>query len=372
MSLRLELENHEPQGYYYPGQEIRGNVIFQLPKQRKIASASITFRGKIDTEHIESRRSTAGNTHGPRARAHEVMRLFEYSHSLFQGPFDVPPQTFSWPFTFTIPKHVEQRRIGNKSPGFIPDGIAPLPPSFTWEDHTFTHDARARIKYKLVAYVDSGGLFKNEETELAVPIYRYTRVPPPIPQILKHEFFPSQCWSSRDLRNQPHTLKQKLKHITSSDPELKTPCIAFKAYVHFPLQLAPHQKTAIAFSILHHRVTPNDPESPDLVLDALRLNLKSHTAMTAARSGFGPSFSLMGDRYCEGRNPEAGKTLSFAPARLSLTGEEVYLSNDVCLADWRQGGLPYMGDFETYTIKSAHVMKVEVGGYTVGDESIRT
>ncbi len=360
MSLHIELNDHDQRKLYYLGQELRGNVTFQLLKQRKITFASITFRGKIDTEYVESRRSTAGNTHGPRSRAHEVIRLFEYTHNLFRGPFDVPPQTFSWPFTFTIPTHINHRRVGNKSPGFVSDGISPLPPSVDWEDHTFVHDARARIKYKLVAHIDSAGLFKNEDTEVLITIARFSTLPPPKPQLVKHEFFPSQCWSSRELRDQPQTLRQKFKHITSNDPELKTPCIAFKAWIHFPLQLAPAQKTAIAFSVFHHRITSNDPEAPDLVLEGLRLTLKSHTAMTAARSAFSPSLS--GDRYCEGSNHEASHVVKFDPVQLPLDGTEVQLGadNSICLADWRQHNLmPLTGVFETYTVKRGHRMKVE-------------
>ncbi|KAK5941277.1 hypothetical protein PMZ80_006555 [Knufia obscura] len=360
MSLSIELEEHDGRKHFYLGEAIRGRVVFKLPKQRKIAFASITFRGKIDTEYVESRRGKAGSTHGPRVRAHEVLRLFEYTENLFRGPFDVPPQTFSWPFTFTIPTHVEHARVGNRSPGFIPDGISPLPPTLSWEDFTFTHDARARIKYKLVAHIDSGGLFKNEDIELSIPISRFSTVPPPYPQLVKHEFIPSPCWSSRELRDQPHSLKQKFRHLTSNDPELKTPCIAFKAWVHFPLQLAPDQKTAIAFSIQHHRVTPNDPEAPELVLDALRLSLYSRTAMTAANTAFGSSFSLTGDRYCQGSQHEAGTTISFKPTRLDLEGKEVYLSDSICLADWTASPhMSFMGDFETYTIMRGHRIRVE-------------
>jgi len=359
MSLRIELDDPGQLEHYYPGQELRGNVIFQLLKQRKIATASIVFRGKIDTEYIEHRRGAAGNQ-GPRSRSHEVIRLFEYSHTLFKGPFDVPPQTFSWPFTIAIPTHVQYRRTGNKSPGFINDGVSLLPPSIDWKDYAITHDARGRIKYKLVARVDSGGLFKNEDTELPITIFRFATVPPPKPQLLKHEF-PNQCWSSRELRDQPHTLRQKFKHITSDDPKLKTPCIALKAWVHFPLQLAQHQKTAIAFSIQHSRVTPNDPEAPDLVLDSLRLYLKSHTSITVVRNSIRAALNLT-DQYCAGRADLASHSVACQGTRLDLNGKEVCLSDDICLADWqlaKNQSRPVVGDLDTYTLKRRHLMNVQ-------------
>lgn len=360
MPLHIELDEPDQLKHCYPGQELRGNVVFQLSKQRKITTASITFRGKIDTEHVESRRGAAGVSHGPRSHSQEVIRLFEDSHILFQGPFDVPPQTFSWPFAITIPTYVEHRRRGNTSPGFIPDGVSTLPPSIDWSDIAITHDAKGRIKYKLVARIESGGLFNNEDVEVPITILSFATVPPPKPQLLTHQFS-HQRWPSRELRGQPHTLRQKFKHITSKDPELKTPCIAFDAWVHFPLQLALHQKTAIAFSTQHHRVTPNDPEAPDLILHSLRLDLKSITSIKVVRNRMSVALNLP-DRHCTGRADLASHSITFPPTHLDLNGKDTCISSDICLADWWQDknhSKPVVGDFDTYTVSRRHLMNIK-------------
>ncbi|RMZ79629.1 hypothetical protein DV737_g3323, partial [Chaetothyriales sp. CBS 132003] len=345
--LRIVSEGYKPSREYHPGDHISGRVIAIFHKQQRVSIAQICFRGKIQTEHWQTR--GAGNT---RSREHrkEVIRLFEFNQTLFRGPYDIQPQSLEWPFAFTIPTHVDYRRTGNTGPGFIEDGTSPLPSTFFWDSKSFSRDARAYIKYKLVATIKSGGIFKNHELELPILITRFSQSPPPPPQISTHEYYPSPRWSSRALRAQGHTLKQKFRHITSNDPELQTPCISFKAYVYFPTILSPQQHTSIAFSIKPLRITPNDPEAPKLILDTLSLTLKSHTAMVASGSSR--------DRFAEDTKYEAGHNVVFNPVILPLDGAEVKLHDHICLARWRPRDR-WSGDFSTYTIRRDYQMKAD-------------
>lgn len=354
MSLRIETDRGA-RDIYFPGQTISGNVEYKLPKQRRIHHVTISFRGKITTVHAESRKGTSGATHGPRRRTEEVLRLFDYKIKLFEGPYDVPPQTFRWPFEFEIPTHVDVRRTENRNPGFINDGSSALPPSFEFDTATFSYSAAARIKYKLIVIVDSAGLFNNDEVELPIVIRRMAA-----PNIFsdlhmtRREILPPIYWTSRDLRLQAHTMKQKFRHVFSSDPELQTPGIAFRAFITIPQSVTAYQSWPLDLSIDHFKRGPNDPESPNLILNSVRLALYSKTELTAARTG--PIVS--GDRYAQGGTFEAEKQLMLKQVDLPLNNTPVRIAENVKLADWAKGG--FLGGFMTYTIRHTHKLRVEV------------
>lgn len=356
MSIQI-LPEHGQRHVYFPGQTLRGQVIYTTTKQKRINSATLSFRGKIATEYVESRTRTGGNTHGPRKRSEEVIRLFEFGETLFQGPYDVSPRTFTWAFEFVIPTQVEAKRIGNTKPGFISDGVSPTPPTFDFHNSGFSHDALARIKYKLVVVVDCAGLFRNDDLELEIHVARVASGYVPRLQLKRVEFTPTPQWSSRDLRQESHTLKQKLKHAFSDDPELKTPCITFRAYVHMPQIVSAAQAFEVGFSIKHFQVSQKDPEAPTLILDSLKFALRSHTVLMTAPSGV---ISLSGDRIAEAVDHEAEHHLRFKPIELPLDETKVPVAGGVKLADWMGGNVfGFVGDFSTYTIIQDHRMKVE-------------
>lgn len=356
MSLKIELE-HGPQHIHFPGQHVRGVLKYILWKQKNIHTASIVFRGKVETEYVEARRGQAGNTHGPRKRAQEIHRLFEYNQQLFTGPFDVPPQTLSWPFDFTIPTHVESRRVNNISAGFIPDGFSQIPPTFAFSDSTFSHNAYAKVRYKLVARVTTGGLSGSDDLEIPITISRLAPDPPPAPRLFINNIWPSISWASRALRQEDHSLKQKLKHAFSDDPQYRTPCIGFKANVHFPKSISPSQKFRIGFSIVHIQITPNDPPNPELLLVSMRISSRTRTEVVVAPGGL----SVFGDRHAASMNYETDKFVKLEPMHLPLDGSAVTLEQQQCLANWKaEGMLAWQPDFSTYTIKFSHSIKVYV------------
>lgn len=354
MSLLIETERGARK-IYFPGQLISGHVDYKLIKQRRIRHATISFRGKITTLHAESRKGTSGATHGPRRRTEEVLRLFDYKIKLFEGPYDVPAQRFRWPFEFEIPTHVDVSRTENRNPGFIPDGRSGLPPSFEFDTATFSYSAGARVKYKVAVIVESAGLFSNDELELPIVIRRMA-APNVIPDLYltQREILPSIYWTSRDLRPQAHTIKQKFRHVFTSDPELQTPGIAFRAFVTLPHSITPYQTWPLDFSIEHFKKGPNDPDAPNLILNSVRLALYSKTELTAARAG--PIIS--GDRYAQGGTFEADRLIMLKQVELPLNNTSVRIAENVKLADWAESG--FLGGFMTYTIRHTHKLRVEV------------
>ncbi|KAK6373114.1 hypothetical protein LTR64_005035 [Lithohypha guttulata] len=356
MSLEIHLE-HGQHHTYYPGQTIRGYVNYTISKQRRIKTASLSFRGKITTTHAESRRGPSGNTHGPRMRTEEILRLFDFSEQLFQGPYDVPPQKFNWPFEFDIPTHVEIRRANSRGSGFVHGGRDRLPPSFDFDAATYNYHASARIKYKLAVFVDNGGFFRNDELELPITIRRAAMVrPPSIVQNRLREFLPPPCWTNRSFRPESHTLRQKFKHVFTNDPELRTPCIAFQAFVSLPVAMTAEQGFPVDFSIKHIRITKDDPESPALTLDSIRLSLWSHTQLITARAGS----PLPGDRYAEGGEFVADQVLYFEPVKLPLDATPVKVAQDIKLMDWRgAGSVHLLSSFLIVTVRHVHRLRVE-------------
>lgn len=351
---------------YHPGQILSGTLTYNLSKQRTLNSITLTLRGKLEGNYVEIRtNSSLALTQGPRRPMKEVIRLFEDTRMLFNGPYDVPAQKFEWPFEFHIPPFVEHRRSDEKgrSKGFINDGWGELPPSFDWIDRTMIHDASIKIRYKLVASVQSGGLFGNEEREWPITIRRVSILPVPGLRSQPAEFGSGVSWKSHKLRVEGEKLgmRQRLKSVVSDDPALKMPGINFRAWVHMPRCFSATQKFDVGFGILYNKVEENDPEKPILLLENVRLILKSRTQMTIKRGEF-VGMTITGDRKCEGWQVVADHMVKFGVGKdqiLPLDGESVHVG-EMCVGDWKnREGAVLLGNFVTWTVKYGYWLAVE-------------
>lgn len=376
MSFSIKLDSPIPShpsqqsDTYYPGQTIHGTLSYTIPKQRTLNSINLNFRAKLETNYVETRTSSgAGLTHGPRRPMREIIRLFEDTRTLFEGPYDVPAQTFSWPFEFVVPRgtHVDRSGIasGKKggTKGFIDDGYGELPPSFEWHDRTMVHDAAAKVRYKLVARAESGGLFGTDEKEWPITLRRVSDTPDSQVISVRKEFSPVS-WSSHKLRpeGQKLNVRQRLRSVVSDDPGLETPTITFRAWTGMPRCFTADQKFDVDFCLVYEKKGDLEPEKPKLMLDTVKLSLKARTQVMVKRGGF-VGMTVAGDRQCEGRYLVAERT-----ARLGDGGNGVVLPLDgtpvkvgeMCVGEWRGGeGVNLMGDFVTWTIKYGYWVSVE-------------
>lgn len=344
-SLRIHLNNQSTEAYL-PGQRLAGKVIYVAKGQQTLKDVTISFKGKIDTRFRENHN-----------RFTESILLFHLSEPLFKGPFNVQPQTFEWEFDFLVPTHIRYDRAqGGLNQHVIVGGVSRTPPSFYHEHTQFDHSASAEIKYKLVAEAQVSGLFRDQSTQVSINVRRVRDTPPPLVTIAKHIITPSPCWSNRDLGPRKHSLKERLQSTISNDPNLKSACVAFDAYVHMPHMLAVTQATRVGVSIQHKTITPNDPMNPTLELVGLELAMRADSRLVVSRE------SLWGNIYSNYSELQQSHTLDLEPQQLPLNGEVVFVVNDMRLADWTgdPGKWPYVPDFKTYTVSLEHRMRVDI------------
>lgn len=366
---------HQQPEVFYPGQSLRGTLTYTLPKQRSLNSITLALRAKLETNFVETRGATggglagAGLTHGPRRPMREIIRLFEDSRTLFQGPYDVPSQTFEWKFDFLIPRTVKVDRSGLASgrkggfKGFIDDGYGDLPPSLDWHDRTVIHDASAKIKYKLVARVESSGLFGNDENEWPIQIRRVSKYPDPVLISVQKEFM-AVSWSSQKLRpeGEKFGVRQRMRSIVSSDPGLATPSLNFRASVSMPRCFSANQRFDVDFALVYDRRSDTDPQNPSLWLDSVKLSLRARTKIMVKRGSL-VGITISGDRQCEGQYIVAERTARLGNAekglRLPLDGTAVKIG-DMCIGEWRDGeGVNLLGDFVTWIVKHGYWIAVQ-------------
>lgn len=373
MSIKIQLQGE--QVVFHPGDIIRGKVIYQLTKSKSIDKAVLSLNGLIKTEYIPIQQGNAALIQGPRRPSREKIVLFDPQQLvLFQGPYKVPAQTFEWPFEVTLPRTCRRGSVPDASSASVP-GIPPndaeidLPPTYKWRDMLVGRDATAEIKYDMSIAVSSGGrlgtLFSGDSYELPL-IVRPSLVLMNQSLDLKataYDVFPSVAWSSNQLRpaDRRLSLKDKMKSTFSSDPTLKTPCLAFKLVAHIPRSLDLHQRFAIAFSVRHERKTENDPDSPTLELTSLALILKSHNTMIVGRLGL-----FQEERMTQGEEPLANHKVQLPRAlHLPIEGDMVLVADDLCLADWLgrdkvEKPESLYSDFTTWVLKLGHRLAMQV------------
>lgn len=373
LHLKPPVPSHpsQPPDIYYPGQTLHGTLSYTITKQRSLRSIELTLRAKLETFYVETRSSTgAGLTHGPRKPMRETIRLFEDNRRLFEGPYDVPPQTFEWPFEFMIPRgtHIDRSGVSSGKKGgergFIDDGYGELPPSFEWQDKTMSHDSSAKVRYKLVARAESAGLFATDEKEWPIEMRRISDSPDS--QLISvQKGFQSVSWSSHKLRAEGEKLnfRQRLRSVVSDDPDLGSPSLNFKSWISMPRYFSVDQKFDVDFRLVHEKKGDLDPEKPTLMLEYIKFSLQTQTEVLIKRGTFA-GMTISGDRRCEGRHPLAAGLLKLGDGGtgvvLPLDGESVMVG-ETSVKEWKYTeGTKFLGDFVTWIINYGYWMHVEI------------
>ncbi|PLB44938.1 hypothetical protein P170DRAFT_365980 [Aspergillus steynii IBT 23096] len=147
MPLAIHLDNPLP---VYSGNEvIQGRVVFECPNLIDIQDIRVTFSGRSKATVKKVKGSAA-----PSASYRSKCVLFEKERilkSLNGSP--LPPETYEWPFQFTVPSHAES---GGKWPEKLPfrsDVGHPLPPSFAAEIGDSLRKLECAIDYRIRAQV---------------------------------------------------------------------------------------------------------------------------------------------------------------------------------------------------------------------------
>ncbi|TKX20994.1 hypothetical protein C1H76_6845 [Elsinoe australis] len=335
------------QHVFTPGEVIRGRVIYNVKvEQEKIDHVQVVFRGKMTTKIS---RSTGNNQ---RKTNREEIYLFKNSVQLFRGPFTMQPQTLEWPFEVTFPTSCSwdrEKHADNRT--YAPSGDIHLPPTFS----VGSGSSEATVDYLLKVKVNEGSLTRSQEHVIPVQLSPLNPNPTPEP-ILRLARFSPTSWSSRDLREEEHNFKQKMRHVFTSDPTLKTPSINFTLKLGIPSVMAPGQVAPLAVSIDFKPTNPVDPANPTLILENIRIAIKGNTCWRA-RSTFSD--------WDKGQQAEEASVSYKTEVQLPLDGSTIHPVADFGLESFKKTSShmvqgPVAPDFITWTINHSHYAKAQL------------
>lgn len=151
-SVRLQLERN----VYYPGQTVRGCLVFGAQKHRKYHGVSVAIEGYAHTEWAQG-----SHTPAPTSSRHQYQGAVKFlSHiASFKGgapplsstdkkdSFDVAPGAHLYPFECTLPMDAPPSLDTQTSPG-----LRGLPPY-----DQFPHPVNFYLVYRVVGFVDRAG-----------------------------------------------------------------------------------------------------------------------------------------------------------------------------------------------------------------------
>lgn len=147
MPLVIHLDN--PQSVYSGNEIIQGRVVFECPNLIDIQDIRVTFSGRSKATVKKVKGSAA-----PSASYRSKCILFEKERILKStNGAPLPPETYEWPFQFSVPSHAESGGKWPEKPPFRSDAHHPLPPSFAAEVGDSLRKLECAIEYRIRAQV---------------------------------------------------------------------------------------------------------------------------------------------------------------------------------------------------------------------------
>lgn len=137
---------------YFPGEAVRGAVIYNVGKPRKIRGVRVRFSGSTQTHWSEQRRDREGRTVTIYFGAH--YKYFDPVATLYGNPrgqkkdFKIPSGGYYWPFEFALPFNLAptfHHRIGNNS--YFVKGYVDIPMAI---DKTVTQKLTMTCQYSQI------------------------------------------------------------------------------------------------------------------------------------------------------------------------------------------------------------------------------
>lgn len=272
------------------GETVSGKLRLEYSKDEPIDVLRLSFSGNVHTltkKIIETVVST-GPEGGAMQRSsvissRETVPLFGFNKTFINDHWTLPSEVCEWPFEFVFPELTQpyrpdlferpdklSDRVGDLE---FPEHPHPLPPSFSVKEGEY----RAAVEYELVARLEFEGSGSPVEAYLTVAFGRSPDHAAIEPRVFPHVLEP-QWQKHRCFRPRPHTLVQKIMHILTKRPDLRTPCVRFVPTLWIPDVVKMGQTISIVFGIEHIRERPVDPEELTLVIKALRVKLVYTTA----------------------------------------------------------------------------------------------
>ena len=327
-------------GTFIPGQTISGKVIYTPRAQVDIDHIIIVCKGVCFTEITERNGNTT--SHYP-----EKITLFRNLDTLFRGPHTIPSGTYEWPFRFELPVQVDYNRKSRSRDNMYQTGSQGLPPSFKLDSSS----PKARVTYKLKVKVNPGKIIHKTELAKELPVWPLSLTPlkPPVP--LHNYSEGNGRFRSNSLRPTQHTFKEKMRHAFTSDSSLRTPEINIAVQFKMPRCVSATQYLPLELSCKYTKTGPNDPESPELVLDNCTFSLKTYAKVRA-----NGTFS---DHYDDDKETVISHTIRGNDILLPLDETFIPVSEPIRLADMQRHVHRLVPTFKTWTISMNYKMIVK-------------
>eukprot|EP01056_Protomagalhaensia_sp_Gyna25_P004320 Protomagalhaensia_sp_Gyna_25__4319@NODE_394_length_3589_cov_22_704789_g303_i0_p1_GENE_NODE_394_length_3589_cov_22_704789_g303_i0NODE_394_length_3589_cov_22_704789_g303_i0_p1_ORF_typecomplete_len417_score43_98Arrestin_N/PF00339_29/3_4e08Arrestin_N/PF00339_29/4_8e03Arrestin_C/PF02752_22/27Arrestin_C/PF02752_22/0_49_NODE_394_length_3589_cov_22_704789_g303_i022103460 len=139
----------------------------------------------------------------------------------------------------------------------------PLPPTIVRQD--------ASVTYTLSISFNPDRWFHTGMATKEITII--TCIPYLMPSLPVVHPFPFTDWSSRKLRVEQHTWKEKLLHVLTRDPSLRTPHLAFYSTVTVPTQISINQPFDLSLDVKQEVINSNDPQETSLELRTVEIDI---------------------------------------------------------------------------------------------------
>lgn len=337
-------------GTFVPGQTISGKAIYTPQLQVDIDMVEVVFKGKCFTQITET--NANNGTTSKTTHFREKIVLFRYSQTVFRGPHTIPAGTYEWPFTFKLPEKAMHNRKAQTKDHLFQMGEQDLPPSFKLKCDVHADPPKAEVTYQIKAKINPGRLMHSAQGCFEVPVWPVSLTPLAKPLPLDGPCHGNGRFKDRRLRPAQHTFKEKMSHIFTSDPALKTPEINISVSVKIPRIVGVSQPMPIEISCNYRRTGENDPKDPNLVLMDCRIILKTYADVRAMRT--------TKDHMKPGKQTVVSHTIRGNKNTLPLDGSFIPITTPLCLADMTSKVHGLVPNFKTWTINTTYKLTIKI------------
>lgn len=306
MAIRLKIHLENPRPLYAPGDLLQGRVVLTTSNDHAIGTVQVMLFARAKTRLVRSR-GQSESVHRGRAV------FFSVSQELHEDHFTHKPDTFSWPFTFTIPHHPVAGQLGSNwrpHETFLSSDMSTstirLPSTFATSGYGIGHRFRAYTEYYLQATVTepaSSSIFSKRSMTTSIHRFRLLcphSAPSPITNFDLITLRKGDCFRTLRLlpayENAKLTLAEKTKSILRPS---SLPKYAFTLHITVPRVLQISNPSTIPFyvSLEHNRKdsTILDLHIPPVRLLSCTLAVKSKTSVRA--NGFWDHYDSTTDTY---------------------------------------------------------------------------
>lgn len=337
-------------GTFVPGQTISGKVVYTPQAQVDIDSIIIICKGTCFTK-IRERHSNGNGGQHTKSYPEKII-LFRDMDTIFRGPHTIQSGRYEWPFRFQLPLGAIFHRKSSPKDNLFQLGEQGLPPSFKLVSEKISTPPEAEVSYKLKVKINPGRMMHSTECVRELPIWPASSTPLKAPLPLDGPCQGDGRFKSKALRPTQHSFKEKMSHVFTSDPSLKTPEINIAVSFKMPRSVGATQLLPLEVSCKYTKTGANDPDTPSFVVDDCHIYVKAYVEARAMGS--------LRDHLKDGKQTIISHNIPGKNSLLPLDGTFVPLTAPLTLADMTRHVHNLVPSFKTFTIFLYYKMVVKV------------